>query len=298
MKIGYFGDGIWAHGALAKILEDKSMQVGFVCARNDNPDAVLRQMAEKVSIPFITHKNINSSDFIARVKTFACDIFVSMSFNQIFKNEIMGVPPMHIINCHAGKLPFYRGRNILNWAVINDEKEFGITVHYVDSGIDTGDIVLQESYPIKDSDTYKTLLERAHTACPELLYEALKQIISGKSHQVKQRDIHPVGFYCTQRRAGDEILDWNQNSRAVFNFIRAICKPGPMALSYVGGEKVYLNRAEMIPSVVSYVGIPGAVLEAGADYLIVKTRDSFIKVSEWECLKRIKTGDRLCQKSL
>jgi methionyl-tRNA formyltransferase len=65
-----------------------------------------------------------------------------MSFNQIFKSEIINLPRLKTINCHAGKLPFYRSRNILNWVLINDEKEFGITVHYVDEGIDTGDIIL------------------------------------------------------------------------------------------------------------------------------------------------------------
>ena len=71
------------------------------------------------------------------------------------------MPKYGAINCHAGKLPDYRGRNILNWALINDEKEFGITVHFIDEGIDTGDIILQESFEIKDSDNYKSLLDLA-----------------------------------------------------------------------------------------------------------------------------------------
>ena len=66
------------------------------------------------------------------------------------------------------KLPFYKGRNILNWVLINDEKEFGITVHYVDEGIDTGDIILQETFPIIDSDDYSTLLDKAYEECPRL----------------------------------------------------------------------------------------------------------------------------------
>ena len=73
-----------------------------------------------------------------------------MSFNQIFRKDIINLTPIGIINCHAGKLPFYRGRNILNWVLINDEKEFGITVHFVDEGIDTGDIILQKTFPITD----------------------------------------------------------------------------------------------------------------------------------------------------
>ena len=64
-----------------------------------------------------------------------------MSFNQILKKKIINLPHLKTINCHAGKLPFYRGRNVLNRVLINDENEFGITIHYIDEGIDTGDIV-------------------------------------------------------------------------------------------------------------------------------------------------------------
>ena len=75
-----------------------------------------------------------------------------MSFDQIFKNEIINAINNNIINCHAGKLPFYRGRNILNWVLINDEKKFGITVHYIDEKIDCGDIILQRLFKITDQD--------------------------------------------------------------------------------------------------------------------------------------------------
>ena len=68
------------------------------------------------------------------------------------------MPALGTINCHAGKLPFYRGRNVLNWAIINGESEFGITVHFIDDGIDTGDIIKQKTYPISLNDDYKSIL--------------------------------------------------------------------------------------------------------------------------------------------
>ena len=95
-----------------------------------------------------------------------------MSFDQIFKSEIIYLSKHKIINCHAGKLPFYRGRNVLNWVLINDE-EFGITVHYVDEGIDTGDIILQKKFPISDQDNYKTLLEKSYRMCKYFIWSIL-----------------------------------------------------------------------------------------------------------------------------
>ena len=117
-----------------------------------------------------------------------------MSFNQIFKTEIINLPKLKTINCHAGKLPFYRGRNILNWALINDEKEFGITVHYIDEGIDTGDIVLQRTYPISDEDNYSTLLQVSYVECANILYDAIVMFKKENVDGIKQKDIHPIGF--------------------------------------------------------------------------------------------------------
>ena len=84
--------------------------------------------------------------------------------------------PMKTINCHAGALPFYRGRNILKWTLINDEKSLGVTLYYMDEGIDTGDIILQSHCEINDNDNYATLFETAYKKCAEVLYQALKML--------------------------------------------------------------------------------------------------------------------------
>ena len=71
-----------------------------------------------------------------------------MSYDQIIKEDLLKLPLKGFINCHAGALPFYRGRNVLNWVLINGESEFGITVHYIDEGIDTGAILLKKELNI------------------------------------------------------------------------------------------------------------------------------------------------------
>ena len=293
MKIGYFADGPWSHQALAKLLSDETLQVSFICARNDVPDPVLRAKAAEKGLDFVTHPKINSAEFLDRMKSYECDLFVSMSFNQIFRNELINLPPLKTINCHAGKLPFYRGRNILNWALINDEKEFGITVHYVDEGIDTGDIIMQRCYPITDEDNYATLLERAYVGCATNLYDAIKAVQKNDVTPVAQEHIHPMGFYCSSRRAGDELLDWNQKSRDIFNFVRAICRPGPEARTFLGDQEIKINRAQYLPDAPTYKGIVGAVVGIEVDAFFVKTSDSYIKVTEWSGSTRPCIGDRL-----
>lgn len=292
MKIGYFADGPWSHNALIKLLSDESLQVVFVCARNDTPDPVLKLKAAENGLNFITHPKINSVEFIDAMKGYGCDLFVSMSFNQIFRSELINLPPLKTINCHAGKLPYYRGRNILNWALINDEKEFGITIHYVDEGIDTGNIILQRCYSITDEDDYASLLGRAYEGCSTNLYDAIKMVQRGDVTPITQENISPFGFYCSARRPGDERLEWNQKSRDVFNFVRAICRPGPEARTFLGDQEIKINRVKYLPDAPNHKGIPGAVVGVEPDAFYVKTFDSYIKVTEWSGCARPRIGDR------
>ena len=293
LKIGYFADGPWSHNALTELLSDDTLHVSFICARNDTPDSVLKSMAIENNVDFITHPKINSEEFVGWMMVYECDLFVSMSFNQIFYKELINLPPLKTINCHAGKLPFYRGRNILNWALINDESEFGITVHYVDEGIDTGDIVVQRSYPITDEDDYSTLLERAYEACSTNLYEAIKDIQQGSVTRVVQKSIHPKGFYCTARIKGDEQLEWNQLSRDIFNFVRAICQPGPEARTFLGDKEMNINKVQYLPDAPVYKGVPGSIVGIESDAFYVKTADSYIKVTQWSGCSKPRIGERL-----
>lgn len=292
LNIGYFADGPWSHIAFERIINDKDINISFICVRYDTEDETLKKYAQKYDIEYLKHKNINSNEFISVINKHNCDLFVSMSFNQIFKTEIINLPKYKTINCHAGRLPFYRGRNILNWALINDEKEFGITVHYMDEGIDTGDIILQRSYAISEKDDYQTLLERAYHDCSTILYDAIVMFKKGVVKGKKQIEIHPIGFYCSQRKIGDEILDWNQTSREIFNFVRSICSPGPKARAFLNDKEMKINKIQYIDEAPVYKCINGAILNKDDKGFFVKTKDSFIKVTEFEYDGKIKVGDR------
>jgi len=292
LRIGYFADGPWSHRAFEELVADSEILIEFVCVRFDTQDETLKLYCKQYNIDYLKDRNVNSARFIQKVSKYCCDLFVSMSFNQIFKRDIIGLPKYRIINCHAGNLPFYRGRNILNWVLINDEKEFGITVHYIDEGIDTGDIILQNKHPINDSDNYETLLAKSYVECATLLYKAICLFKSGRAEGRLQKDIHPIGFYCSQRKVGDEYINWNSESREVFNFIRAICYPGPAARSFINGREVRINKSEMIQGAEIYSCIPGAVLAIDQAGILVKTKDTFIRITEYDSDIDINLGDR------
>ena len=275
MKIAYFADGVWAQNLFKKVLLNPNLKIVLVVLRN-NKDKKLEKMALKACIPCIYGVDINSFSFIKELEKYKPDLLVSMSFDQIFKSEILRLYHRKIINCHAGKLPFYRGRNILNWALINDEKEFGISVHFVDSGIDTGDLILQKSYAISDKDDYTTLLKLSYKECANLLYEVLLMFLKGVVRSYKQD-----GFYCKKRKKGDEFIDLNQNTRELFNFIRALNAPNLGASAFINSKEIKLFKSKIIKDEFKKAKI-GQIVQKDEKSFVFKTKDGALKVTKFK----------------
>lgn len=278
LKIGYFADGKWARNCLLKILKNPRIQINFIVLRKQK-DIKLEKLALKYHIPYYTDININSKEFLNELQKYSNDLLVSMSFDQIFKDEILKLYSKKIINCHAGKLPFYRGRNILNWALINDEKEFGITVHFIDKGIDTGDIILQKTYEIKDSDDYTTLLNLCYRECANLLYESLILFLKNEVKSYKQVG---DGFYCPKRKKGDETINWTQNTREIFNFIRALNAKDLGASAFIKEKEIKIYKSEIYKENLSCPLPIGEITKKENDYFIVNTKDGVLKVTQFK----------------
>lgn len=299
MNIIYFADGPWAHNAFDRIQSDPAFTILKVLLRYDSSDEVLRKKAEGAGIDILCPQNVNDPPFVETLKKFGADLGVSMSYNQIIKRNLMEIFPKGVINCHAGKLPHYRGRNVLNWALINDEKEIGVTCHYIDEGIDTGDIILQETFPVTDEDDYGTVLDKAFNLCPVVLTETMHLI---RSDNVDATPQPKQGSYFIERRNGDEFIDWNWTSRQVFNFVRAITDPGPFARSWIHIDEKYkvilIKRVRLVEEAVEYNCIPGGIVgKSENNHPLIKTGDTMVEIVDYEIQgspeRKLKIGDRL-----
>lgn len=297
LAILFFGDGPWAHKALKKIISN-GYEVNKVIVRNDYKDPKLIEIAKEYQIDYGWHSNVNSIEFLDSIIHYRANLAVSMSFNQIIRRNTIEQFEYGFINCHAGKLPLYRGRNILNWALINDEKEVGVTCHYIDEGIDTGDIILQKTFSITDQDDYSSLLEKAINLCPEVLLESIDLISENRVKVVKQS---LKGTYFIQRKEGDEFINWCWVSRRIFNFVRAITTPGPCAQSWIQIQnkyyKVIVKKVSIIDDTIDYICTNGAVVGIKNGKPIVKTGDNILLIEEYSILdnkkKKMRVGDRL-----
>lgn len=279
-KIGFFGDGPWAQNALKLFDNYPFISIEFIVLRYDQPDFKLKEMAFERDISVYKVKNVNDKEFVSKLENKELDLNISMSFDQIIKKELIQLARHTFINCHAGALPFYRGRNVLNWVLINDEKEFGITTHFIDEGIDTGNIISQKKFIINDTDTYATLLKKAELECAKLIVDSTINVLMGDYNEIAQTSIHPIGFYCTRRQLGDEIINWKSSSREIFNFVRALVSPGPIARTYHKGVELGVYDCEVVKEAPHYIDIPGSIIGKSEEGFYIKTGDSFILVKD------------------
>lgn len=278
LRLVLLGDGEWASRSLER-LQGTRHEVVAVLQRARPTDSGLADAARRFGIPVQAPARINEPDVTRVLAGLAPDLLVSIAYDQILHAPARAVARHGALNLHAGRLPWYRGRNVINWAIINGESEIGLTAHFMDDGIDTGDILLQRVLPMSWTDTYGSVLQRVVDAIPDLVVQSVDLIASGTFDVRSQRD-HP-GSYFGPRREGDEWLDWSSSSAALHNKIRAITHPGPGARTIAGDAPVIIWRAFADPAAPCYTAISGQVVgrPAGGGAL-VKTGDSTLLVQE------------------
>ena len=276
MRIILFGDGDWAMNCL-RPLRDAGHELAAVVLRARPGGGGLAEAARSLGVPILQPSHVNAPETVATIAGLRPDVNLSIAYDQIFGAAIRETAGW-FLNVHAGKLPAYRGRNIINWAIINGETEIGVTVHLVDHGIDTGDILLQRVLPIAWTDTYGDVLARVVREIPSLVVEALQLIASGKADPRPQEG---SGTYFGGRREGDEWIDWSQPSADVYNKIRGIAYPGPGARTMLGDRPVIVWRAAYDPRWPRYRATPGEVVgRAAGSGVIVKTGDSTVLLQD------------------
>jgi len=274
MRVIYFGDGGWATKCLQRLLEE-GFEVPVVITRRKPSDSSLEEFSHQVNIPTRAPELVNTPEFVSWIQALEPDLNISMSYDQILRKPILNSAPLGFINCHAGDLPYYRGRNVINWAIINNEKEIGLTIHYIDEGIDTGDIILQHRLPIEWEDTYGMVLKKIRGAFPGLLVKAVRAIEKGEVN--RQSQAHLEGTYFGRRVPGDEWIDWHDSSLNIYNKIRAISHPAPGARTLLDDRPLIVWQAYYELNWPRYIATPGEVVGLVLGQGVkVKTGDSIL----------------------
>ena len=280
MKIGFFGDGPWAERALLPLLQDSRYTIVFVAVRASRPIGSWSRWRKAAASPCSARRRSIPTRALPRSPGSAPICMFRCRTTRFFARGFGRAAARHA-ELPRRRLAVYRGRNPLTWAIINGEEEFGVTVHWVDLGIDTGDIVLQVKTPIKPTDTYATLLASAEELCASTLVRAISDVHEGKDRRIVQATIDPVGMYCCRRREGDEEIDWTSGTDSIERFVRALVPPGPGARTTWKDAPYAILAAEKIDGARPYAGAAGEVIGRDSGGILVKSGDTLLRLTRW-----------------
>jgi methionyl-tRNA formyltransferase len=201
----------------------------------------VKETAIHYNIPVFQPEKIKDKDAIELIRGFKPDLVVIVAYGKILPKEMIDIPKLGTINVHASMLPKYRGAAPVQRALLNGEKFTGITVMKVTEELDAGDIILQESIPIYETDNTATLTEKLFKLGAQLLMKAIMQIKSSKAKYTKQ-DEKMVSFAPALKKE-DGIIDWRKKASEISGQIRAF-NPWPVAYTYYKGKILRIIKAE------------------------------------------------------
>ena len=219
------------------------------------------------------------------------DVIVVVAFGQILPKEIVELPPYGCINVHGSLLPKYRGAAPVQWAVIDGEKQSGVTIMRMDEGLDTGDMLLKSVCDLAEDETGGSLFERLKEDGARTLVKALQGLEEGSITPEKQPEQSPTPY---ARMLTKEMgrIDWNKSARSIEQLIRGL-DPWPSAWTVLGGRQLKLWKScAMTEDVNTPVCQAGTVVAVNKDSLVVQTGEGLLKIFELqlEGKKRMDAG--------
>lgn len=198
--------------------------------------------AKKNNTSYLKTKNCNSRTVVRKVRKIHPDLMVIFNFPQILKKDLLEIA--RTINFHPGDLPKYRGAHVLNWALIRGEKQIAITCHFVDEGIDSGNIIAKKYLKISPLDDINSLSEKASLAVPILARRVLKKIADPNFSGGRQ-NLEKSTYY-KRRKPEEGKIDWSKKASEIINLVRALVFPWPGAFTYVNRKKIIIEKAKIV----------------------------------------------------
>jgi methionyl-tRNA formyltransferase len=238
-------------------------------------ESEVKKYAVKNNLKILQPDKLKHPDFIEELRQLKADLQVVVAFRML-PEMVWKMPPLGTINLHASLLPQYRGAAPINWAIINGEKETGVTTFKLQQEIDTGNILLQEKIKINDNETAGTLHDKMKSIGAELLLKTVQQLQNGTLQEHAQS-------YSSMLRLAPKIfsedckINWDQNVEDIFNFIRGL-SPYPAAFTFLQGKKLKIFSAEKQQHI--GLGSPGDYVTNNKSYLKFAAKDGYISIKE------------------
>lgn len=284
MKIFYIGARIVGYNTLQALLENNFNIIGALILDDSKEKITVAHkkfddLVSKYSIPTKKFTSLKTNKYDEWIESLNPDIGLVIGVSNLIPNSKLKIPKMGFIGMHPTLLPVGRGRAPIPWTIIKGHEKSGTTLFKCEHDADSGKIIAQKEYSVFYEDTCLTLGKRSDNAVIELLINSLDDYYLGKIN-LKDQDEN-LATYWDKRKPDDGLINWQENSRYTYDWIRALTRPYPGAFSYINGKKIMIWSAR--ESFDSRDGEPGQIIDYVPSGLLVSTKSKNIVLTEFEC---------------
>lgn len=282
MRVVFMGTPDFAVGTLEAILAAGHKVVGVV-TQPDKPKGrgknmqfpPVKETALAHDLPVYQPAKVREEAFIDTLGKLEPEVIVVVAFGQILSKEILDMPKYGCVNVHASLLPKYRGSAPIQWAVINGEKESGVTTMLMDEGIDTGDMLKKVVVPLDEKETGGSLFDKLASEGAKLLVETLKELEQGTATRTPQKDEQSTHAKMLDKKLG--LIDFSKSAEEIERLIRGL-NPWPSAYTGYNGKTLKIWDAEVVDREMD--GELGQVVLVTKQELFVKTGKGLLSLQE------------------
>jgi methionyl-tRNA formyltransferase len=282
LRVVFFGTPAFAVPTLDALLRSRHQVVGVV-SRPDRPRgrgqkisaAPVKRRALDASLPVLQPATLKDDAFMAALTAFNADLGVVAAYGRILSDAVLATPKLGMINVHASLLPRYRGAAPVHRAIINGERETGVTIMRVVRALDAGPIMAATRRPIGPDETSEEVEHDLAQLGAALLVKTVDALADGNASETPQDE--GAATYAHRLSKEDGLIDWSQPAARIHNLVRGL-RPWPHAYSSLGGHRFIILRSTPLPERSRMVS--GAIVAAAGDDLRVTTGDGTLRILE------------------
>ncbi len=281
-NIVFFGTPPFAVPALEAIHQSRH-RVPLVVTQPDRPKGrgrklvppPVRTAAESFGYRVVQPESIKTESFAGLVEELKPDFLCVVAYGQLLPKALLKIPRFGALNIHPSLLPKYRGPAPIQWAIINGETETGVTIMTLDTGMDSGDILLRDKQPIHETDTAATLHDRLSQIGAELLVETIDRFSDGTIRPIPQD--HSQATLAPLLQKSDGMIDWRFPAKRIHALVRGM-DPWPGAFTFFQESRLKIFSVQ--PAEISEPAAPGTVIRGFQEELRVATGEGALSILE------------------
>lgn len=278
--------GILASGALGfHVLKSlyKTHTISFI-ATNSTSNQIVELSTRNKTLLFVG--NPRKGKLFKALNGIDCDVVLSVNYLYLIEKDVINLPKKHAINFHGSLLPKYRGRTPHVWAIINGEKECGITAHLINEACDTGAILYQKKVNILADDTGQKILDKYKLQYPFVVNKVLSMIENNSLSPREQA--HEKATFFGKRTPDDGQIDWSWQKERIYNWIRAQAYPYPGAFTFYEGVKIVIDSLSYTDLGFDNAVENGTIVKVYNNIPCVKTSNGVLKLKEIRNLNEVR----------